>query len=347
MVAAALIDGGRVLVAQRAHPAELAGQWEFPGGKARARRDRRAGAGPRVRRGTGLPGRGRRRIARQRLDDRGGAGAVPGRAGRGLGGPGRAGAPRVRWARPAELTELSDMGRHKPTICGRRDCKVIAVGYSPASKCNGTRTACHSAHRSHRQGWTDAEVHCSPLRELPDSGVHRDQPGLHPRFDDPGSAGPLRRPDTHRSRRRSSTPTWQERNADPATPVLVRYEHWLGGVVHGDFGKQIVGEDSVASEMKRRIGVSLRLLLLGTIFGAVGGVLVGVLGRGQAAKTGGRRLDLRLLRAAGLADRGGDHRGPVRSSSGSPSTVARIYRPPASTTRPCMASRSGPIAPSG
>lgn len=70
----------------------------------------------------------------------------------------------------------------------------------------------------------------------------------------------------------------QERNADPSTPVLVRYERWLKGVVHGNFGKQIVGEDTVASEMKRRIGVSLRLLLLGTIFGAVGGVLVGVLG---------------------------------------------------------------------
>jgi peptide/nickel transport system permease protein len=70
----------------------------------------------------------------------------------------------------------------------------------------------------------------------------------------------------------------QERNADPTTPVLTRYEHWLTGVLHGDFGKQIVGEDTVASEMKRRIGVSLRLLLLGTVFGAVGGVLVGVLG---------------------------------------------------------------------
>jgi peptide/nickel transport system permease protein len=72
--------------------------------------------------------------------------------------------------------------------------------------------------------------------------------------------------------------TLQERNADPDTPVLTRYGHWISGVVHGDFGKQIVGEDTVTSEMRRRIGVSLRLLLLGTIFGAVGGVLVGVLG---------------------------------------------------------------------
>jgi peptide/nickel transport system permease protein len=72
--------------------------------------------------------------------------------------------------------------------------------------------------------------------------------------------------------------TLQERNADPSTPVLVRYERWLKGVVHGNFGKQIVGDEKVTNEMKRRIGVSLRLLLFGTIFGAVGGVLIGVVG---------------------------------------------------------------------
>lgn len=33
VVAAALICGSRLLVAQRAHPPALAGQWEFPGGK--------------------------------------------------------------------------------------------------------------------------------------------------------------------------------------------------------------------------------------------------------------------------------------------------------------------------
>lgn len=34
VVGAAVLDGrGRVLVAQRAYPPELAGQWEFPGGK--------------------------------------------------------------------------------------------------------------------------------------------------------------------------------------------------------------------------------------------------------------------------------------------------------------------------
>lgn len=33
VVAGALIDNGALLVAQRAHPAELAGRWELPGGK--------------------------------------------------------------------------------------------------------------------------------------------------------------------------------------------------------------------------------------------------------------------------------------------------------------------------
>jgi 8-oxo-dGTP diphosphatase len=33
VVAAVIVDGGRVLAAQRAEPPELAGGWEFPGGK--------------------------------------------------------------------------------------------------------------------------------------------------------------------------------------------------------------------------------------------------------------------------------------------------------------------------
>ncbi|GAA1278144.1 (deoxy)nucleoside triphosphate pyrophosphohydrolase [Sphaerisporangium rubeum] len=33
VVAAAIIDGGRLLAAQRAGPPEMAGGWEFPGGK--------------------------------------------------------------------------------------------------------------------------------------------------------------------------------------------------------------------------------------------------------------------------------------------------------------------------
>jgi 8-oxo-dGTP diphosphatase len=41
VVAAAIIDGGRVLAARRAYPPELAGGWEFPGGKVEPGEDER------------------------------------------------------------------------------------------------------------------------------------------------------------------------------------------------------------------------------------------------------------------------------------------------------------------
>jgi peptide/nickel transport system permease protein len=64
-------------------------------------------------------------------------------------------------------------------------------------------------------------------------------------------------------------------NVNDKTPVLERYGHWAKGVLHGDFGKTVTG-DSVNAEMGRRIGVSLRLLLIGSILGSVLGVLAGV-----------------------------------------------------------------------
>ena len=67
-------------------------------------------------------------------------------------------------------------------------------------------------------------------------------------------------------------------NVNPDKPLIQRYGHWLGGVVHGDFGRKLGSQDTVRSEMGRRIGVSLRLLLIGTILGTVFGVLIGVLG---------------------------------------------------------------------
>lgn len=64
-------------------------------------------------------------------------------------------------------------------------------------------------------------------------------------------------------------------NLNDKTPVVERFSRWIGGVVRGDFGKT-VGGDSVGAEMVRRMGVSLRLLLLGSILGSVFGLLLGV-----------------------------------------------------------------------
>ncbi|MGH8906882.1 MAG: ABC transporter permease [Egibacteraceae bacterium] len=64
-------------------------------------------------------------------------------------------------------------------------------------------------------------------------------------------------------------------NLNDRTPIVERFLTWAGGVARGDFGRTVTGGD-VNEQMGRRIGVSLRLLLVGTILGGVFGVLAGV-----------------------------------------------------------------------
>jgi peptide/nickel transport system permease protein len=71
--------------------------------------------------------------------------------------------------------------------------------------------------------------------------------------------------------------TLDDLNMNDETPVLTRYGRWIRGVVHGDFGKTIKGQP-ITTEMGRRMGVSLRLLAIASVLGAVLGVAVGVLG---------------------------------------------------------------------
>lgn len=60
-------------------------------------------------------------------------------------------------------------------------------------------------------------------------------------------------------------------------PIPMRYLHWVTGVTHGDFGTTVAGHP-VADELGRRIGVSLRLLVIGSVLGTVTGVLLGAWG---------------------------------------------------------------------
>ncbi|WP_410871685.1 ABC transporter permease [Nocardia sp. A7] len=60
-------------------------------------------------------------------------------------------------------------------------------------------------------------------------------------------------------------------------PIPQRYLTWLGGVVRGDFGTTLAGQP-VSEELGRRVAVSLRLLILGSIIGTVLGVLIGAAG---------------------------------------------------------------------
>lgn len=66
-------------------------------------------------------------------------------------------------------------------------------------------------------------------------------------------------------------------NLNDKTPVLQRYKRWAGDVLHGDFGRTWDGI-SVNAELARRVGVSLRLLLIATIVGSLLGVLAGAWG---------------------------------------------------------------------
>ncbi|WP_030175849.1 ABC transporter permease [Spirillospora albida] len=63
-------------------------------------------------------------------------------------------------------------------------------------------------------------------------------------------------------------------NLNDRTPLADRFRVWATGVAHGSFGRTREGEP-VDGELWRRLGVSARLLLPGTVLGCVLGVLLG------------------------------------------------------------------------
>jgi peptide/nickel transport system permease protein len=60
-------------------------------------------------------------------------------------------------------------------------------------------------------------------------------------------------------------------------PIPIRYANWVAGVVQGDFGTTVTGHP-VSQELWRRIGVSLRLVVIGSVVGTIVGVVVGAWG---------------------------------------------------------------------
>ena len=65
-----------------------------------------------------------------------------------------------------------------------------------------------------------------------------------------------------------------ELNLNDKTPILERFQRWVGGVFQSDLGYTVDG-GSVNEEMSRRIWVSLRLLLVGSILGTLAGIAAG------------------------------------------------------------------------
>ena len=60
-------------------------------------------------------------------------------------------------------------------------------------------------------------------------------------------------------------------------PVPIRYAEWAAGVVRGDFGTTVTGHP-VSQELWSRVGVSLRLVVIGSLVGTVAGVVLGAWG---------------------------------------------------------------------
>ncbi|RCV57941.1 ABC transporter permease [Marinitenerispora sediminis] len=65
-----------------------------------------------------------------------------------------------------------------------------------------------------------------------------------------------------------------ELNLNDSTPLAERYVTWVGGVATGDFGLTIQGR-SVNEEIARKAGVTLRLIVVGTVIGCTVGVAIG------------------------------------------------------------------------
>lgn len=81
-------------------------------------------------------------------------------------------------------------------------------------------------------------------------------------------------------------------------PVVVRYWHWLRGVLHGDLGSSLFSGEPVTAVLGARVPVSLSLIIAGTLVSGAAGVGLGLYG----ARRGGvvaRLVD--LLALAGLA----------------------------------------------
>ncbi|MFE7561772.1 ABC transporter permease [Kitasatospora sp. NPDC057500] len=63
-------------------------------------------------------------------------------------------------------------------------------------------------------------------------------------------------------------------NLNDRTPVVQRFGRWAGGLLHGDLGRTI-HDTPVMDDFRRRVWVSLRLLLVGSLLGMALGVAAG------------------------------------------------------------------------
>ncbi len=59
-------------------------------------------------------------------------------------------------------------------------------------------------------------------------------------------------------------------------PLVTQYWHWLTGVLRGDFGPSVKGID-IGADLQRRLGVTLRMVVLAMVIAVIIAMVVGVL----------------------------------------------------------------------
>jgi peptide/nickel transport system permease protein len=59
-------------------------------------------------------------------------------------------------------------------------------------------------------------------------------------------------------------------------PLLVQYIHWIGGIIHGDFGESIFYHEKVGKLLAERLPKTIHIGFLALIVGALTGVLFGL-----------------------------------------------------------------------
>jgi peptide/nickel transport system permease protein len=60
-------------------------------------------------------------------------------------------------------------------------------------------------------------------------------------------------------------------------PIFTQYVHYVGGVLHGDFGQALISKRQVGKEISGRIPLTVELALLATLFSVVLAVPIGIL----------------------------------------------------------------------
>jgi peptide/nickel transport system permease protein len=76
--------------------------------------------------------------------------------------------------------------------------------------------------------------------------------------------------------------------------IPIRYGHWVASAVGGDFGTTVTGHP-VTTELWRRIGVSLRLVVTGSVLGTLIGVILGAWGAVRQYRLSDRVITLLSL----------------------------------------------------